>query len=71
MCGARRPVVGGLPAGGGLIVPGSEVTVEGVLLNAAHGLFETLREMGADLVISNVRDEGGERWATSPPAIRR
>lgn len=33
-----------------LITPGSEVTVEGVLLNPLRiGLFDTLREMGADL----------------------
>jgi 3-phosphoshikimate 1-carboxyvinyltransferase len=44
-----------------LIVPGSEVTVEGVLLNPLRtGLFETLREMGADLTIANARDESGE-----------
>ena len=34
---------------------------EGVLLNPLRtGLFETLKEMGADLTIENVRDEGGE-----------
>ena len=45
----------------GLLVPGSEVTVEGVLLNPLRtGLFTTLIEMGADLVISNARDESGE-----------
>ena len=44
-----------------LITPGSEVTVEGVLLNPLRaGLFETLREMGADLTVENPRDEGGE-----------
>ena len=44
-----------------LIVPGSSVTVENVLLNPGRtGLFETFREMGADLVISNRRDAGGE-----------
>ncbi|MGI9168567.1 MAG: 3-phosphoshikimate 1-carboxyvinyltransferase [Caulobacteraceae bacterium] len=44
-----------------LIVPGSAVTVEGVLLNPLRtGLFETLREMGADLEIDALRDEGGE-----------
>jgi 3-phosphoshikimate 1-carboxyvinyltransferase len=33
-----------------LITPGSEVTVEGVLLNPLRiGLFETLHDMGADL----------------------
>ncbi|MEO7786205.1 MAG: 3-phosphoshikimate 1-carboxyvinyltransferase [Sphingomicrobium sp.] len=45
-----------------LIVPGSDVTVTGVMLNPLRtGLFTTLAEMGADLVIANERDEGGER----------
>jgi 3-phosphoshikimate 1-carboxyvinyltransferase len=45
----------------GLIVPGSEVTVESVLLNPSRtGLFTTLLEMGADLVIENRRLSGGE-----------
>ncbi len=45
----------------GLIVPGSEVTVEGVMLNPLRtGLFETWREMGADLTVSNRRMAGGE-----------
>ncbi len=26
----------------------------------AHGLFDTLKEMGADLTVANARDEGGE-----------
>jgi 3-phosphoshikimate 1-carboxyvinyltransferase len=44
-----------------LVVPGSAVSLEGVLLNPLRtGLFETLREMGADLVIENRREEGGE-----------
>ena len=46
----------------GLIVPGSDVTVENVLLNPLRtGLFQTLIEMGADLAIENVRLSGGER----------
>ncbi|MCE1237894.1 MAG: 3-phosphoshikimate 1-carboxyvinyltransferase [Hyphomicrobiales bacterium] len=46
----------------GLIVPGSEVTVENVLLNPLRtGLFQTLLEMGADLLIENERLSGGER----------
>jgi len=46
----------------GLIVPGSEVTVEGVMLNELRtGLFTTLQEMGADLVIANVREASGEQ----------
>ncbi len=44
-----------------LLVPGSEVTIEGVGLNPLRaGLLECLREMGADLTLVNERDEGGE-----------
>jgi 3-phosphoshikimate 1-carboxyvinyltransferase len=40
---------------------GSEVTVEGVMLNPLRtGLFDTWREMGADLTVSNRRMAGGE-----------
>ena len=47
-----------------LIVPGSEVTVQGMLLNPSRiGLLDTLGEMGADLSVTNVRDEGGETVA--------
>jgi 3-phosphoshikimate 1-carboxyvinyltransferase len=45
----------------GLIVEGSEMTVESVLLNSARtGLIKTLKEMGADLGIENERLSGGE-----------
>ena len=45
----------------GLIVPGSDVTVFDVLLNPTRtGLFETLKEMGADIELSNRRLSGGE-----------
>jgi 3-phosphoshikimate 1-carboxyvinyltransferase len=45
----------------GLIVPGSDLTVENVLLNPLRtGLFTTLIEMGADLKIENERLSGGE-----------
>jgi 3-phosphoshikimate 1-carboxyvinyltransferase len=44
-----------------LLVPGSEVTIEGVGLNPLRaGLLECLREMGADITLVNQRDEGGE-----------
>lgn len=44
-----------------LIVPGSRLVVENVGLNPLRtGLFETLREMGAALTVSNARTEGGE-----------
>jgi 3-phosphoshikimate 1-carboxyvinyltransferase len=40
------------------------VTVEGVLLNPLRiGLLDTLGEMGADLSVTNVREEGGETVA--------
>ncbi|HEY2662335.1 MAG TPA: 3-phosphoshikimate 1-carboxyvinyltransferase [Caulobacteraceae bacterium] len=55
------PSSAAFPLVAALITPGSEVTVEGVLLNPLRtGLFETLREMGADLTIANARDAGGE-----------
>jgi 3-phosphoshikimate 1-carboxyvinyltransferase len=44
-----------------LIVPGSEVTIEGVGLNPLRaGLLDCLREMGADIALINEREEGGE-----------
>ncbi|OYW56281.1 MAG: 3-phosphoshikimate 1-carboxyvinyltransferase [Hyphomicrobium sp. 32-62-53] len=44
-----------------LLVPGSGVTVEGVLVNETRtGLYTTLKEMGADIVFLNEREEGGE-----------
>jgi len=44
-----------------LLVPGSDVTVEGVLVNETRtGLYTTLKEMGADIVFLNEREEGGE-----------
>jgi 3-phosphoshikimate 1-carboxyvinyltransferase len=55
------PSSAAFPLVAALVTPGSEVTVEGVLLNPLRtGLFETLREMGADLTISGARDQGGE-----------
>jgi 3-phosphoshikimate 1-carboxyvinyltransferase len=45
----------------GLIVPGSEVRVDGVLLNPGRaGLYDTLIEMGANLQVLNRREESGE-----------
>jgi len=50
------------PLAAALVTPGSEVTVEGVLLNPLRcGLLETLLEMGADIAVSNERESGGER----------
>ena len=56
------PSSAAFPIVAALITPGSRVTVRGVLLNPLRcGLFETLREMGADLEITNEREAGGER----------
>lgn len=55
------PSSAAFPLAAGLIVPGSVVTVEGVMLNPLRtGLFETWIEMGADLTIANRRESGGE-----------
>lgn len=55
------PSSAAFPLVAALVTPGSEVTVEGVLLNPLRtGLLATLREMGADLAIENVRDAAGE-----------
>lgn len=48
-------------AAAALIVPGSEVTIEGVLVNPTRtGLYLTLQEMGGDVAFLNAREEGGE-----------
>jgi 3-phosphoshikimate 1-carboxyvinyltransferase len=45
----------------GLVVPGSEVTIEGVGLNPSRtGLLRCLEEMGADIAYLDERVEGGE-----------
>lgn len=55
------PSSAAFPLAAALMIPGSRVTVEGVMLNPSRtGLFETLVEMGADLVIENERQQGGE-----------
>ena len=44
-----------------LVTPGSEVLAQGVLLNPLRiGLFDTLRDMGADLHVIDARQQGGE-----------
>ena len=48
-------------AAAALMVPGSEVTIEGVLINPTRiGFYATIREMGADVSFANERSEGGE-----------
>jgi 3-phosphoshikimate 1-carboxyvinyltransferase len=44
-----------------LIVPGSEVSIPGMLLNPRRtGLIDTLKEMGAEIEVTNTRASGGE-----------
>ncbi len=58
------PSSAAFPIVAALITPGSKVTVTNVMLNPLRfGLFETLREMGADLTIANIRESGGESIA--------
>jgi 3-phosphoshikimate 1-carboxyvinyltransferase len=43
------------------LVPDSDITLEGVLVNPTRiGFYEVLREMGADVAFTNVREQGGE-----------
>jgi 3-phosphoshikimate 1-carboxyvinyltransferase len=55
------PSSAAFPLVAALIVPGSALTITGVGLNLLRtGLFDTLREMGANLEYENRRVEGGE-----------
>jgi 3-phosphoshikimate 1-carboxyvinyltransferase len=43
------------------LVPGSDITIEGVLVNPTRvGFYEVLREMGGDVAFIDEREEGGE-----------
>jgi 3-phosphoshikimate 1-carboxyvinyltransferase len=55
------PSSAAFPLVAALIVPGSEIVLEGVMMNPLRtGLFTTLREMGADIEALETRSEGGE-----------
>ncbi|WP_068085148.1 3-phosphoshikimate 1-carboxyvinyltransferase [Polycladidibacter stylochi] len=55
------PSSAAFPIVAALITPGSDVTVENVLLNEHRtGLLTTLIEMGGDITITNRRESGGE-----------
>ncbi|MBV7408633.1 3-phosphoshikimate 1-carboxyvinyltransferase [Maritimibacter sp. DP1N21-5] len=57
----RDPSSAAFPVCAALIVEGSDVLVPNIGLNPTRaGLFETLREMGANLTYENEREEGGE-----------
>ncbi len=55
------PSSAAFPAVAALIVPGSQVVIEGVGVNPLRtGLFDTLKDMGAELSFANERVAGGE-----------
>jgi 3-phosphoshikimate 1-carboxyvinyltransferase len=55
------PSSAAFPLVAALIVPGSEIVLEGVMTNPLRtGLFTTLKEMGAALEFLEPRNEGGE-----------
>ncbi|MER9476856.1 3-phosphoshikimate 1-carboxyvinyltransferase, partial [Mesorhizobium sp. M0520] len=55
------PSSAGFPLVAALIVPGSDITIENVLMNPTRtGLLLTLQEMGARIDILERRNEGGE-----------
>jgi 3-phosphoshikimate 1-carboxyvinyltransferase len=55
------PSSAAFPLVAALIVPGSDVTIEGVGVNSLRtGILECLSEMGADITLLNEREEGGE-----------
>ncbi len=57
----RDPSSAAFPVCAALITEGSDVLVPNIGLNPTRaGLFETLRDMGADLTYENPREEGGE-----------
>ena len=58
------PSSAAFPLVAALIVPGSRVTIEGVMTNPLRtGLLTTLLEMGAEVMLANRRDLGGEEVA--------
>jgi len=55
------PSSAGFPLVAALIVPGSDIIIENVLMNPTRtGLLLTLQEMGGDIEILNPRNAGGE-----------
>jgi len=55
------PSSAAFPLVAALIVPGSDIVIEGVMMNPLRiGLITTLLEMGASIERLNERDEGGE-----------
>jgi 3-phosphoshikimate 1-carboxyvinyltransferase len=58
----RDPSSAAFPMVAALLVPGSDILLHDVMLNPRRtGLIETLKEMGGDITVLNVRDSGGEK----------
>ncbi len=58
------PSSAAFPLVAALVVPGSEIILDGVMLNPLRaGLLATLREMGAAIEVLEKRNEGGEEVA--------
>ncbi|MBS9719083.1 3-phosphoshikimate 1-carboxyvinyltransferase [Tianweitania sp. BSSL-BM11] len=55
------PSSAAFPLVAALLVPGSDITIDNVLMNPTRtGLILTLQEMGADITLLNPRNAGGE-----------
>lgn len=55
------PSSAGFPLVAALVVPGSDITIENVLMNPTRtGLLLTLQEMGGRIEVMNARNAGGE-----------
>ena len=66
------PSSAAFPLVAALIVPGSEVILDGVMTNPLRtGLITTLREMGADIEELDARSDGGEEVADLRVRARR
>ena len=58
------PSSAAFPAVAALLLPGSEIAIEGVGMNEFRtGLFTTLEEMGAQIELTSLRETGGEKVA--------
>ncbi len=58
------PSSAAFPLVAALLTEGSDITVENVMINPTrNGLITSLQEMGADIVLENRRDVGGETVA--------
>ena len=58
------PSSAAFPLVAGLIIPGSDIVIEGMMMNPLRiGLLQTLLEMGAQIDVLDPREEGGESVA--------